>query len=958
MKKLLLLCVVLTSSLLQAQWTQVWVSGQGSFGTPNGPGKDQGWNRMFFVHDLGLILTDGYEGNQTTDGTLCNEANPTLPCSNQLNGTTLFSPFSEGIAYTKSQMANSTTPGSYGTSPPFAEFYTVGITAPPVLAGAGSGSFTQGNTSEQGRAMWLQTNIGATDTTLTLCGMANCTTAGQVTLQPIGTIWLDDEVIDYSNCSAVDSSNLPVACTASTAVKYTLTVASDCYDGTNGKPNGHAPCRGQRTNAGWTGATGHQANLGATGFSFGRAMYTSPKSYQANGTPLFGARFNVNLLNGTGWQATPVNNFIYGGNQPSTQFDGPMDRHPVGGDVYDCRRGRLWKTGGFQENISMHDTWTMALEVPKSTSCGPTVTVSPITGNVNPLFNSVTASDLPGTGTFKGWQHLNLSNNPLAPASACPGGLTSCVLPNNYSENDWIYDPWDDLIYEVGGLSSGATDDAWVWCLSAPGGVSSNVPACHNGGVLTGAYIQGAWLPVCNNNTGAVGSTGFKCQGNPGTPSTSLTSFVTCSVATGSPDGTCHGRPGIRDGVRLALDPVDKVILLVGGRTNTPDCGVSGTICWTSIAAWIPTTNDYCLSDTSQGTAGAPEFNGAGCATEVPSKNLVSGPRPAVFRSMYFPDVAWDTNPSVNALMLYKYDEASSTTSGLYEYTPSNNTWSRTSIVGTQPPAEFNQLSSEAGKTMVYDDVNQVLFLEQLGTPVSALNLVIFELSDSALGGTAPVAPGGVTGLTVTAGNLQNQLTWTDPTTGGTPTSYNIFRCTGTGCSPTLFTSLTGSSVTSFLNTGLTNGILYCYQVNAVNGAGAGPLSTTQCATPFSGPEGTPSPLTLSFGNINLGNTSLPKSVTFTSSGGSTLSGNATSCSAGITITITGDFAQTNNCPVSLTIGSSCTVNVTFSPSQPTLRIGTLSFCDNAADSPQAVSLTGSGATPHPNFIFGKVIRR
>jgi uncharacterized repeat protein (TIGR03803 family) len=60
---------------------------------------------------------------------------------------------------------------------------------------------------------------------------------------------------------------------------------------------------------------------------------------------------------------------------------------------------------------------------------------------------------------------------------------------------------------------------------------------------------------------------------------------------------------------------------------------------------------------------------------------------------------------------------------------------------------------------------------------------------------------------------------------------------------------------------------------------------------------------------------------------------------------ITGDFAiASNTCSASVAASQSCTVSITFSPTKAGTRTGTLSFTDNAADSPQAVALSGTGA--------------
>lgn len=63
-------------------------------------------------------------------------------------------------------------------------------------------------------------------------------------------------------------------------------------------------------------------------------------------------------------------------------------------------------------------------------------------------------------------------------------------------------------------------------------------------------------------------------------------------------------------------------------------------------------------------------------------------------------------------------------------------------------------------------------------------------------------------------------------------------------------------------------------------------------------------------------------------------------------ISIAGDFAQTSNCPLSpstLGVGASCTLSVTFTPTNLGTRTGTLTFTDSANTSPQTVSLSGTG---------------
>jgi len=60
-------------------------------------------------------------------------------------------------------------------------------------------------------------------------------------------------------------------------------------------------------------------------------------------------------------------------------------------------------------------------------------------------------------------------------------------------------------------------------------------------------------------------------------------------------------------------------------------------------------------------------------------------------------------------------------------------------------------------------------------------------------------------------------------------------------------------------------------------------------------------------------------------------------------ITVTGDFTETNTCGTSILAGASCKITLTFNPSMPGSRYGVLTINDSDAGSPQTVTLTGVG---------------
>ncbi len=69
-------------------------------------------------------------------------------------------------------------------------------------------------------------------------------------------------------------------------------------------------------------------------------------------------------------------------------------------------------------------------------------------------------------------------------------------------------------------------------------------------------------------------------------------------------------------------------------------------------------------------------------------------------------------------------------------------------------------------------------------------------------------------------------------------------------------------------------------------------------------------------------------------------------------IAASGDFAQTNDCPLdpeSLAVGAACTINVTFTPTEPGLRTGELTVA--AAGKSYTSNLAGGGQVYLPIIV-------
>jgi hypothetical protein len=100
----------------------------------------------------------------------------------------------------------------------------------------------------------------------------------------------------------------------------------------------------------------------------------------------------------------------------------------------------------------------------------------------------------------------------------------------------------------------------------------------------------------------------------------------------------------------------------------------------------------------------------------------------------------------------------------------------------------------------------------------------------------------------------------------------------------------------------------------------------------------------LAFGNQNIGTTTAPQSVTLNNTGNETLSITST----GLAGANPGDFNETTNCGSSLAVGGNCTITVTFTPSAAGSRAASVVITDNASDSPQMITLTGTGVGTAP----------
>ena len=227
------------------------------------------------------------------------------------------------------------------------------------------------------------------------------------------------------------------------------------------------------------------------------------------------------------------------------------------------------------------------------------------------------------------------------------------------------------------------------------------------------------------------------------------------------------------------------------------------------------------------------------------------------------------------------------------------------------------------------------------------------SINDNASGSPQTVSLTG-TGVAPVVSLSPTSLTFASQNTGTTSAAQTV-TLTNTGTASLSITSLAisgdyaqtntcGSSLAAGANCTIsvtfspTAGGTRTGTVSITDNASGSPQTVSLTGTGVAVPTVSLSPTSLTFGNQATGTTSAAQSVTLRNIGAAGLS--ITS------ITVSGDYAQTNTCGSSVAAGASCTISVTFTPTATGTRTGTVSVNDNAGGSPQTVSLTGTGVAP------------
>jgi hypothetical protein len=275
-----------------------------------------------------------------------------------------------------------------------------------------------------------------------------------------------------------------------------------------------------------------------------------------------------------------------------------------------------------------------------------------------------------------------------------------------------------------------------------------------------------------------------------------------------------------------------------------------------------------------------------------------------------------------------------------------------TASVSTVTDSSKNTYTRAVGPTTISGALSQsIYYAKNIAGAAAGANTVTVTFSSSAAypdirileySGADPANPVDVTGAAT--GNSTNSSSGSLATTYPTDLLFgaNIVQTMtsgpGAGFVKRLLTSPDGdiaedemvTAVGSYSATAtLSSGGLWIMQAVAFRSASGG----------GSTPAVTLSTTSINFGNVQTGTTSNTQPVTITNTGSAQLTINTIGIQGGSTA----DFSQTNNCGVTLAPNVTCTIQVTFTPGNTGAFASSLAITDNAPNSPQSVSLSGTG---------------
>lgn len=386
---------------------------------------------------------------------------------------------------------------------------------------------------------------------------------------------------------------------------------------------------------------------------------------------------------------------------------------------------------------------------------------------------------------------------------------------------------------------------------------------------------------------------------------------------------------GLVNGGPIGLDPVTNTIFAVDGgssqvlvineSTNALETTVSSNLVAPLNIAMNPVTNTAYVLNTLIDDVTA--IDGTTFATTLVKDAKANGP------------VAVTVNPSTDQIFV-----ANSTSNNVTVI--NGSTYATTVDVGTNPVA----IAANPVTNMVYvanHGSNDVTVIPGTGTPQTIpLTTSITPFSGNQTSSSSPTFTFSATStFAPTAPPVEavyfqldsEQGTWTQASNNGGGNFSGSATALQNGSHIVYAFATDGQDATSTI-TGVQSSPLI------------GSIASYTFSVTGSGSSFSASPSPLAFGNQTQGTTSSAKTLTVTNMGSTNLS--ISSVVEGGIDAVDFPIASDTCNGASLAANATCTLSIKFAPTTTAAESATLTFTDNASDSPQVVNLTGTGTAP------------
>jgi Abnormal spindle-like microcephaly-assoc'd, ASPM-SPD-2-Hydin len=581
------------------------------------------------------------------------------------------------------------------------------------------------------------------------------------------------------------------------------------------------------------------------------------------------------------------------------------------------------------------ETNTCGTSVAAGGNCVITVTFTPTATGARSAGIAVTDSDAssPQTVTLIGTGTAPLTTTSLSPTSLTFAsqavGTTSAPQPITLTNTGTV-------ALAIAGISaSGDFAETGTCGSSVAAGTNCTISVTFKpsaSGTRTGT------LSISDNTSGSPQLVSLTGTGTVSTTTASL-SPTTLSYASQAVGTTSAPQP-------VALTNTGTVALAITGISASGDFAETDT-CGSSVAAGANCTISVTFKPTASGTrtgalsltdnaTGSPQsvsLTGTGTATSAPVVTLSSS-------SLTFASQTVGTTSAAQTVTMSNTGNASLTLTSV----AASGDFAETNTCGSSLAAGANCTVSVTFKPTASGTRTGALSLTDnaAGSPQSV------SLAGTGTATSAPVVTLSSSSLTFasqTVGTTSAAQTVTLSNTGNASLSLTSVAASGDFAE----TNTCGSSVAAGANCTIsvtfkpTASSTRTGALSLTDNAAGSPQSVSLAGTgtATSAPVVTLSSSSLTFASQTVGTTSAAQTVTLSNTGNASLS--LTSVAA------SGDFAETNTCGSSVAAGANCTISVTFKPTASGTRTGALSLTDNAAGSPQSVSLAGTGtATSAP----------